>query len=121
MSVREQMDFGITFTRDLAAWVKGQRSLGMALPNGQFLFEMYVKRGDKVVLVKLNRLSYRYYAKFIEPNVEDYCVKLLRAIEPKVFDIISCEIEPYTLRYEFEHRNGVLVKHVRYSFASMIY
>lgn len=121
MSVREQVDFGITFTRDLAEWVKGQRSLGKALPIGQFLFEMYIKKSDKVVLVKLHRLSYRYYAKFIESDVEDYCVKLLRAIEPRVFNLISCEIEPYTLRYEFEHREGVLVKHVRYLFASMIY
>lgn len=121
MSIRDQVDFGIMFTRDLAEWVKEHRSLGKALANGQFLFEMYVKRGDKVVLVKLNRLFYGYYAKFIEPDVEDYCVKLLRAIEPRVFNIISCEIEPFTLRYEFEHKDGVLIKHVRYSFASMIY
>lgn len=121
MSIREQVDFGITFTKELAQWVKEQRSLGKALPNGKFLFEMYIKKGDKVVLVKLNRLSYRYYAKFIEPDVEDYCVKLLRAVEPRVFNIISCEMEPYTLRYEFEYRDGVLTKHVRYSFASMIY
>ncbi len=121
MSIREQVDFGITFTRDLAEWVKGQGSLGKALSNGQFLFEMYIKKNDRVVLVKLNRLSYRYYAKFIEPDVEEYCVKLLRAIEPRVFNLVSCEIEPYTLRYEFEHRDGVLTKHVRYSFASMIY
>jgi hypothetical protein len=121
MSVREQVDFGITFTRSIAEWVKEQRSLGRALPLGKFLFEMYIKKDGKVVLVKLDRLSYRYYAKFVAPDIEDYCVKLLRAIEPKVFDIISCEIEPYTLRYEFEHKDGVLVKHVRYSFASMIY
>ena len=121
MSIREQVDFGISFTRDLAEWVKGQRSLGKALPFGQFLFEMYIKKGDKVVLVKLNRLPYRYYAKFVEPDVEDYCEKLLRAIEPRVFNIISCEIEPYTLRYEFEHKDGIMIKHVRYSFASMIY
>lgn len=121
MSIRDQVDFGITITRDLAEWVKDQRSLGKALPTGQFLFEMYVKKGDKVVLVKLNRLSYRYYAKFVEPDVEDYSVKLLRAIDPRVFNLISCEIEPYTLRYEFEHRDGVLIKHVRYSFTSMIY
>lgn len=37
------------------------------------------------------------------------------------FPVISCEIEPYTLRYEFEHKDGILTKHVRYSFASMIY
>lgn len=121
MSIRNQRDFGITFTRDIAEWVKEQRALGKALPNGKFLFEMYVKKNDKGALVKLNRLSYLYYAKFIEPDVEGYCVKLLRAVEPRVFNIISCEIEPYTLRYEFEHRDGVLIKHVSYSFASMIY
>ncbi len=121
MSNREQVDFGITLTRKLADWVKDHGSLGKALPNGQFLFEMYIKKNDRVVLVKLNRLSYRYYAKFVAPDVEDYCVKLLRAIEPCVFNVISCEIEPYTLRYEFEHKDGILIKHVRYSFASMIY
>ena len=46
MSIRDQIDFGITFTTDLAEWVKEHRSLGKALPNGQFLFEMYVKRDD---------------------------------------------------------------------------
>ncbi|WP_276345613.1 hypothetical protein [Daejeonella sp. JGW-45] len=121
MSIREQVEFGIALTRDLAAWAKVQRSLGRAVPPGKFLFEMYVKKNDKVVLVFLNRLSYRYYAKFVAPDVEDYCVKLLRAIEPCVFNAISCEIEPYTLRFEFEHKDGVLTKHVRYSFASMIY
>ena len=60
MSIREQVDFGISFTRELAEWVKDHRSLGKALPNGQFLFEMYVKKNDRVVLVKLNRLTYRY-------------------------------------------------------------
>lgn len=109
------------FTREMAKWVKAQRSLGKAVASGKFLFEMYVKKDDTVVLVKLDRLSYRYYAKFVAPDIEDYCVMLLRAIEPKVFDMISCEIEPYTLRYEFEHLDGILVKHVRYSFASMIY
>ncbi|SKB64016.1 hypothetical protein [Daejeonella lutea] len=121
MSIREQVDFGITLTRELAAWVKEQRSLGKAVPNGKFLFEMYVKKNDRLVLVFLNSLSYRYYAKFVAPDVEDYCVKLLRAIEPCVFNSIACEIEPYTSRFEFEHKDGILVKHVRYSFASMIY
>jgi len=121
MSVREEIDFGIVFTRELAVWVNEHRSLGKAVPNGKFLFEMYVKKDGRVVLVKLNTLSYRYYAKFVAPDVEDYCVKLLRVIEPKVFHIISCEVEPYTIRYEFEHKDGVLVKHVRYSFASLIY
>jgi hypothetical protein len=121
MSLREQVDFGITFTRAMADWVKQHRSLTKAVPSGKFLFEMYVKKNDRVVLVKLDRLSYNYYAKFVAPDIEEYCMKLLRAIEPKVFDIISCEIEPYTLRYEFEHKDGVMIKHVRYSFASMIY
>ncbi len=121
MSQRDEMLFAIDFTRAMAAWVKEHKALSKALPESKWLFEMFCKKRDKFIKVNLNNLYYTYYAKFIEPDVEGYCMEFLRVIEPKVFSLISCDIEPYTIRYEFMTQDKMLIKHVRYSFMSMVY
>ena len=118
---REHVSFGRIFTGELAFWVRHNRRLSAALPPKSELISLHVTTNDVYATVDLKLFNEKYYKKFIEPDVELYSIRLLKAIEARVFSIIAGNTEPYTIRYEFHHHKGIYKKHVTYSFGSMIY
>lgn len=118
---REHVSFGGIFTGEIAFWVRHNRRLSAALPPKAEFISLHVTTKDVYATVDLKLFKEPYYKKFIEPDVELYSIRLLKAIESRVFSIISGNTEPYTIRYEFHYHKGVFKKHVTYSFGSMIY
>jgi hypothetical protein len=117
---RYKLYFASAFTLDIGFWVRHNSRLNKALPPKVELITMHITSQDRFISVDLKLFREPYYKKFVEPNVERYCLGFLRAIEGRVIHILSCEMEPYTIRYEFYYHGGVIKKYVTYSFGSMI-
>ncbi len=117
---RYHLYFATEFTTKINSWVWHNNRLVNALPRKGELIQMHIFSQDRYVSVNLKLFKEQYYKKFVEHNVEKYCVGLLMAMEARVIQILSCGIEPYTIRYEFHYHGGIIKKHVTYSFGSMI-
>ena len=90
----EHVSFGRIFTGELAFWVRHNRNLSAALPSKSELISLHVTTKDIYATVDLRLFNDPYYKKFIEPDVELYSIRLLKAIEAKVFSIIAGNTEP---------------------------
>lgn len=119
--IRYHLYFGGIFTDELNQWVKHNRRLNRYLPKEPELVRLHITLQDRYATVDLKLFKEAYYKKFIEPSIEAYSIGLLKAMEAPVMRILSRELEPYTIRYEFHYNKGILKKHVTYSFGSMMY